>query len=241
MAKVEIKESKIRQVIWMRKKGRTKKDCCAHLGIAYNPKRLDKIIEEFRASEQREKELKEKNRKKVLTDADKDAICKRYLEGDSQAGIARLNFISPQRVKAVLEERKIPIRPKGKGASKLPQVEQDYSKEIKVGDKVFISKRNFFGEVSRIYNKTYLDYLEKGKAVRTELKKADNEEREDVHYSINVVFEDKKQMNLRSAQELRNKILATINNKETVLYKVNRTDEFAGEYCFPRKDLYPVV
>ena len=46
--KKEIPESKIRQVIWMLKAGKTKKACCEHLGIAYNTKRLDTIITEFK-------------------------------------------------------------------------------------------------------------------------------------------------------------------------------------------------
>ena len=36
-----IPEAKIRQAIWMLKKGKTKKAVCDHVGMAYSPKRLD--------------------------------------------------------------------------------------------------------------------------------------------------------------------------------------------------------
>ena len=46
MAKTnEITEAKIRQAIWMIKAKRLK-SLCEHLGIAYNTKRLDAIIQE---------------------------------------------------------------------------------------------------------------------------------------------------------------------------------------------------
>ncbi len=60
MAKIEIPESKIRQAIWMLKTNKTKKSICEHLGIAYNTKRLDSIINEFHEREARTKELKKK-------------------------------------------------------------------------------------------------------------------------------------------------------------------------------------
>ena len=41
----EIPEAKIRQAIWMIKSKKTKKSICEHLGIAYNTKRLDSIIQ----------------------------------------------------------------------------------------------------------------------------------------------------------------------------------------------------
>ena len=241
MAKaVEIKEDKIRHVIWMLKIGKTKKDCCTHLGINYNTKRLAKIVDDFKEKEERIKELKLKNRKKVFTEDEKTSICNSYLNGESQAGIARLRFVSPQRIKAILEERKIPIRSKSKAASKMPQAVQDLSKEIKIGDKVFIERRNFFATVSEIYDKSYLEKLEKGKLVRVDLKSASNKEREreGIHYTLNVVLDNKRQINLRSAQDTRSRILKTLEKKEKILYKVNRDDEFAGQYCFPREDLF---
>ena len=69
-----ISEAKIRQAIWMLKAKKTKKEVCEHLGIAYNTKRLDSIIEEFHNNIKREAELKKKARLKKFTIAEK----KRY-------------------------------------------------------------------------------------------------------------------------------------------------------------------
>ena len=55
-----IPEAKIRQAIWMLKKGKTKKAVCDHVGIAYSPKRLDTLIEDFHKRIEREKQLKQK-------------------------------------------------------------------------------------------------------------------------------------------------------------------------------------
>ena len=85
MAKpTDISEAKIRQAIWMIKAKKTKKAVCEHLGIAYNTKRLDAIIQEFHNNIDREKIkliktpqgfiknkikiLHNKNDKKILTD-----------------------------------------------------------------------------------------------------------------------------------------------------------------------------
>ena len=62
-ATVEISETKIRQAIWMLKANKTKKSICETLGIAYNTKRLDAIITEFKDKETRIAELKKKRSK----------------------------------------------------------------------------------------------------------------------------------------------------------------------------------
>ena len=68
MAKtIEIPEAKVRQAIWMLKTNKTKKSICEHLGIAYNTKRIDTIISEFRDKQARTKELKTKAQYKSLT------------------------------------------------------------------------------------------------------------------------------------------------------------------------------
>ena len=51
-----IPEAKIRQAIWMLKKGKTKKDVCSHVGIAYSPKRLDTLIEDYHKRIERDKQ-----------------------------------------------------------------------------------------------------------------------------------------------------------------------------------------
>ena len=118
---VEIPEAKIRQVLWMIKTGKTKKACCEHLGIAYNTKKLDSIIEEFHKRLEREAALKKSAKTKIFTQAEKDQISKQYLNGDTQTSIAAQYFISPQRVKNILLETNTPIR--GRGKNSVPKVD----------------------------------------------------------------------------------------------------------------------
>ena len=83
MAKTpEITEAKIRQVLWMIKAGKTKKACCEHLGIAYNTKKLDTIIEDFHKGIDREADLKKAARNKIFTAKEKQMIADSYLNGE---------------------------------------------------------------------------------------------------------------------------------------------------------------
>ena len=66
-----ISEAKIRQAIWMLKKGKTKKIVCDHIGLSYSPKRLDTIIEDIYKRIEREKEKKKKARLKKKYDEKK--------------------------------------------------------------------------------------------------------------------------------------------------------------------------
>ena len=97
MAKIiEISETKIRQAIWMLKIDKTKKSICEHLGIAYNTKRLDTIINEFREKQERIQELKEKARQKSLTHKEELDIISSYEEGESTSAIAEKLYLAPQ-------------------------------------------------------------------------------------------------------------------------------------------------
>ena len=99
MAKAEITEARIRQAIWMIKAKKTKKSVCEHLGIAYNTKRLDAIIQDFHDKQTREAELKKKARSKIFTKAEKEGIAESYLSGETQSGIAKQFYVSPQKDK----------------------------------------------------------------------------------------------------------------------------------------------
>ena len=93
-----IPEAKIRQAIWMLKKGKTKKVVCDHVGMAYSPKRLDTLIEDFHKRIEREKQLKAKARFKKFSESEKKSMADDYLKGDCLSAIAYRNFISRQRV-----------------------------------------------------------------------------------------------------------------------------------------------
>ena len=131
----EITEAKIRQAIWMIKANKTKKSICEHLGIAYNTKRLDTIIQDFKDKEVRQAELKKKARAKVLTEGEKENIVKSYQDGESQSAIAKQLYLTPQRIKAVLIEKGIPIRARKKtGQATVDHVVQDLEVKFAKGD-----------------------------------------------------------------------------------------------------------
>ena len=127
-----IPEAKIRQAIWMLKKGKTKKAVCDHVGMAYSPKRLDTLIEDFHKRIEREKQLKAKARFKKFSESEKKSMADDYLKGDGLSAIAQRNFISPQRVKKFLMELNVPLRSRGKKkAAKVEHVVQDLDIKFK--------------------------------------------------------------------------------------------------------------
>ena len=101
-SKVEISEAKIRQAIWMLKVNKTKKQVCEHLGIAYNTKRLDTIINDFHEKNKRIADLKAKARYKKFTEAEKKGIAEAYLNGETQSKLAEQFYISATRIKKYL-------------------------------------------------------------------------------------------------------------------------------------------
>ena len=96
-----ISEAKIRQAIWMLKKGKTKKAVCKHIGISYSPKRLDTIIEDFHKRLERDKELKAKARFKKFSESEKknmaDAIAKLKINHNNSEHKKYSNALTPSR------------------------------------------------------------------------------------------------------------------------------------------------
>jgi hypothetical protein len=247
----EISEAKIRNAIWYLKSGKTKKFVCEFLGIAYNTKKLESIIEEFHRKNEREAELKKAARTKIFTQKEKDTIAKQYLSGDAQANIAKQYFISPQRVKAILLETNTPIRGRGKNSeAKVDHIVQDLEVKFKEGDKVFLAKYNCFAIVDKVYDEDYIDYLENGrqKYIETYRFKADkygmsgrhSEPKEGVHYEVYWVLPDGLEIKLQALKSMRKRIMDTIETTGREYYSVWRADE---NNCFlyaMRDELYPV-
>ena len=161
--KADIPEAKIRQAIWMLKVNKTKKAVCEHLGIAYNTKRLNTIIENFHDRLEKEAALKKAAKAKVVTQEEKQGIADSYLNGDTQSAIAKLYYISPARVKKILIEMNVPIRARGKGkAANVEHVIQDLEVKFKKGDKVFYAEKNCFMQVREVYDEDWLEHHENG-------------------------------------------------------------------------------
>lgn len=244
----EIPEVKIRQAIWMLKVKKTKKSVCEHLGIAYNTKRLDKIIEDFRTREAREKELKEKAKNKTLTDAEKKTIVSAYLNGEAQTNIAKQFYISPQRVKAVLIEKNVPIRARGKNKpAKTEHIVQDLDVKFNPGDRVFYGSENSFATIIKVFDEEYAEALRGGRQRWVELHpwKEGSKYKEptlDIHYQIYWELEDGTSWKLESLKKHIKRVENLIAETGRETYEVWIENDFAFRKTFvPRTEFFPVV
>ena len=247
-----IPEAKIRQAIWMLKKGKTKKAVCKHIGISYSPKRLDTIIEDFHKRLERDKELKAKARFKKFSESEKKSIADDYLSGDGLTGIGERNFISPQRVKKFLMELNVPLRGRGKKSeAKVDHIVQDLEVKFKVGDKVLIARNSQFAIVKEIFDEEWVDVhrnptrrryveLHPMKAARKTYGD-DYEGKEDVHWQIYWEYDNGSEWK-ESAIKYRIHQIETILEKtgrETYrLYAEGDSGQFIEEH---RNKLYPVM
>ena len=249
-----ISEAKIRQAIWMLKAKKTKKQVCEHLGIAYNTKRLDNIIQEFHNNIEREAELKKKARLKKFTLAEKQGIADSYLNGDTQSGLAKQFYVSPQRIKNILIEMNVPIRARGKGkAANVEHVVQDLEVRFKVGDKVFLAKENTFATVREVYDEEWLEKHENGhqKYVeiyrfkpdpRTGLAGKYAEPQEGVHYEIYWMLEGETlpTRKLNAFLHKRNNVSKIIEETGRESYLLYRQGDHGGYVSAVRDQLFPV-
>ena len=248
----EISEAKIRQVIWMLKSGKTKKACCEHLGIAYNTKKLDGIIEDFHKRIEREAELKKAAKTKIFTQKEKEAIAKQYLAGEAQSSLAEQYFISPQRIKNILLETNTPIRGRGKNSeAKVDHIVQDLETKFKAGDKVFFAKYNCFAIVNTVFDEDYIDLLESGRQKyietypfkpnpKTGMAGRFSEPAEGIHFEIYWILDNGDEMKLSAMKQQRARIMKTIEETGREYYSVWRADEDNCFYYAQRDELYPV-
>tara|TARA_Y100001938_G_scaffold150399_1_gene241148 strand:+ start:486 stop:1259 length:774 start_codon:yes stop_codon:yes gene_type:complete len=254
MAKpTDISEAKIRQAIWMIKAKKTKKAVCEHLGIAYNTKRLDAIIQEFHDKQKREAELKKKARNKIFTKAEKQGIADSYMAGDAQSAIAKQFYVSPQRIKKILLEMNVPIRARGKNKSaQVDHIVQDLEVKFSKGDKVFFGDENSFAKVYEVYDEDYLERVENGKQKYVEIypfKPGRNgkagkylEPAQGIHYEIYWMIGDAvlPTWKLDAFLQHRDKISKVIEETGRESYMIYKQDDYGGYRFVTREQLFPV-
>ena len=253
MAKAEITEARIRQAIWMIKAKKTKKSVCEHLGIAYNTKRLDAIIQDFHDKQTREAELKKKARSKIFTKAEKEGIAESYLSGETQSGIAKQFYVSPQRIKKILMEMNVPIRARGKNkAANVEHVVQDLEVKFNIGDKVFLAEQNSFAQVREVYDEDWLERHENGyqkyvetypfKPGRNGLAGKYSEPALGVHYEIYWMLDGEAlpTRKLNAFLHQREKVSKVIEETGRESYLIYKTDDQGGYRVVTRDKLFPV-
>lgn len=252
---IEILEAKIRVVIWMLKKGKTKKACCEHLGIPYNTKKLDTIIEDFKKAEEKAIRLKEKMKKTPLSKEMISNIISEYQEGDAQSKIAERYYISAARVKKVLLENNVPIRSRSKKQpAKVDHITQDLNVQFKKGDKVFIPKYNTFGVIKEVYNEEYIEHMSDGFPKAIDLGSmssagVDKELVEGIHYESYWIFNNDVDKNISWKTKALQHHLAGIENSlaeygsETYKLWIEENNNGVGGFfsTMRRESLYPIV
>lgn len=248
----EIPEAKIRQVIWMIKSNKTKKACCDHLGIAYNTKRLDAIIEDFRQKEERQKELKKKARAKTLSAGEIKQIVGDYLDGENQSAIAKRLYISPQRVKKVLMENNVPIRARGKNKpAQVSHVVQNLDALFKTGDRVFVPEKNTFAKVYEVYDEEWVEYYRspiRRKYVELHAMKSakqkhgiDFEGYPDIHYQIYWEYDNGSSWKEDAIIRLIKKVETYIEETGRETYLAYMESDHGGYFSGTRDKFYPVA
>lgn len=253
-AKTEIPEAKIRQALWMIKANKTKKSICDHLGIAYNTKRLDNILNEFKEREARVAELKKKAKTKVFSKAEKLVMATDYQDGESVSAIATRNYISSQKVKSFLLELGVPIRGRKKRApAQTDHVIQDLDIKFKVGDRVFHGPTNSFALITEVMDEDYIEYLMGGYQKYVEIYpfKPDPktgmagkyfEPTYDVHYMIYWILDDGKKWKMSALQNHRKKVETHIEEHGRESYSIQVQGDYGhGRTFVPRDQLFPVV
>jgi len=242
--KIEISESKIRIAIWELKKGKTKKHVCETLGISYNTKRLQNIIEEFKETEERKKLLKEKRKNQKVSDFEKKSIINRYLDGESINKISENTYISYAKVRKLIQDANIPIRARSKKEpAKTDHITQDLNIKFKKGNRVFFAKKNSFVIVDQVFDEDYIEYMESGVINSVKLTPwsdllPDQTPREGVHYEAYWVLPHGQRYKRSAAQHMLKETYRILEKYGQELYMVYNKE--LGYCNVLRKDLFPV-
>lgn len=88
----------------------TKTEACKRLNITYNPKRLDKIIEEFEETKAREKKLRDANRGKAAQPHEIKYVIEQYIKGEPLGEIAKQLYRPSSFVSSIIQKVGVPTR-----------------------------------------------------------------------------------------------------------------------------------
>ena len=129
----------------------TKKWACEKLGIKYNTKRLQKLIQDRKDQIVRERRIKRKLRGTAATFEESRLILSGYIEGESLSELAKTTFRSVGFIKKVLADNNVPQRAK-KTNYFCPELLPDniLERDLASGSIVFSARYNEVAEVEAL-------------------------------------------------------------------------------------------
>lgn len=107
---VDISKEQYQEALTILEQGGTKKAACDVLGIAYNTKRLDKLLDEHVKKQEVDKKVRAKKRKQAVTDIEVAEWVTSYLNGASLSQLSDTYFRSIQVIKYHLEKHGAMLR-----------------------------------------------------------------------------------------------------------------------------------
>lgn len=99
-----IEAERFEKAIAVLEQGGTKKAACEALGIRYNTKKLDELVEDYHSMVERRTRLRKQNRTKPVTKSDLKDWIESYLGGMSLTELAEANYRSTNKIKYELEK-----------------------------------------------------------------------------------------------------------------------------------------
>lgn len=120
----------------------TKKSACEMLNITYNTTRLNKVIEEYKTTQEHAKRRRTAIRGTPLTDQEKAYIISSYLEDVSLTDISDSSFRSINVIKNILKTYGIPLREATVNYESVFLPDISIKEDYNSGDLVFSAKYN---------------------------------------------------------------------------------------------------
>lgn len=155
---VEISEDQYKEALRILEDKGTKKAACEALGIAYNTKRLDKLLEEYQRSAEAHRRIRAEKRKQAMTNAELSEIIEDYLKGASFEELATWHHRSVASIQYYLKKAGALLRTKGKNDPLNPDLMPDECirlEPFEVGQLVWSAKYNSIAEIRGIYKDAY--------------------------------------------------------------------------------------
>lgn len=151
---VDISEERYEEALAAREQGTTKKAQCEILGIAYNTKRLDTLLEEYLDEKAHRKEMVKKFRSKPITQQDDINFVEAYLLGDSFDDMAKRFYRSTALIKRRLDMAGVTgLRFVDSANPRNPKAVPDeaMAESFEIGQKVWVPGYKCLGEVKRVF------------------------------------------------------------------------------------------